>query len=144
MKKFVWATIAVAALVPLCGCPFDFFGNGNDNDVLEGTWLITGDAVSDEVSNFLVTFNGSGDITEISYTYNNSNITIDGNVIGSDADVDGSDVDISASWGGSSTLQFDGTLNDDQTVITGNLSYVIVIGAVTIESPPAAATLTKQ
>jgi hypothetical protein len=135
MKKSVWAAVAVAALIPLCGCPFNF-GGGSDTEFLDGTWEITGAAVASDVTNFLVTFNSSGDITEVQYTFGDSTITIQGNAIAGDADVDGSDVTI--------TLQFDGTVNDDQNVMTGNLSYSIVIGAVTIESPPAAATLTKQ
>lgn len=143
MKKYFLSAAAVAALVPLCGCPFNFFGN-NSTSFLNGTWQITGAAVSSEVTNFLVTFNSSGDITEVRYTYNNATVTIEGNAIAGDAEVDGSDVNITADWGGNSTLFFDGTVNDSQDVMTGSLSYSIVIGAVTIQSPPAAATLTKQ
>jgi len=143
MKKSVWAAVAVAALIPLCGCPFNF-GGDSDTEFLDGTWEITGAAVASDVTNFLVTFNSSGDITEVQYTFGDSTITIQGNAIAGDAEVDGSDVTITADWGGNSTLQFDGTVNDDQNVMTGNLSYTIVIGAVTIDSPPAAATLTKQ
>ena len=144
MRKTLMAVVAVAALIPLTGCPFNFFGNNNDTDFLDGTWQITGAAVSSDVTNFLVSFNSSGDITEVQYTFNNSTISIDGSAIDGNAEVDGSDVTITADWDGNSTLQFSGTVNDDQNVMTGNLSYAIVIGAVTIESPPAAATLTKQ
>jgi hypothetical protein len=132
-------------LVTATGCPFII--PPVPESVLQGTWELTGDLVSPDVTDFLITFDRDGEITEISYVLNGiTTVTIDSDsLVRSSSEVNGSDVSISASWGAGSTLFFEGTLNSGQTQIVGSTGYRIVItGSITIDIPTGPATLTRQ
>lgn len=114
--------------------------------VLEGTWLLTGDVIAPDVSEFLITFDSDGEITRISYTYANS-ITVTSNdpdFIDSDSTVDGDAVTINVTWLFVNNLVLTGTLDAAQDQITGEASFRLNIGSIEIEAPLGDAVLTRQ
>jgi hypothetical protein len=133
----------VLLLVAATGCPIVI---PVPESVLQGTWELTGDLVSPDVSNFLITFDKEGQIAKITYDINNATITVDsGSLLQSSSDVNGDAVSITATWGNGSTLVFDGTLNNAQTQAEGSTGFRLVISAsITIDIPTGPATLTKQ
>ena len=106
---------------------------------------MTGDAVPSELTEYRVTFNNKGEITQISYRYNQTVlITVSTpSFIDSSSTVSGNDVSIVATWFTVNNLAFSGTLNSAQTQIVGSASYRLEFGVVTIESPVGDATFTR-
>lgn len=142
MHRSILLCGAVSFLLTLGGCP-DFEDPGVH--ILRGTWLLTGNVVSDEVSDFRLTFDHDGRITQISYVYNGATVTIrDSRFIQNSSDVDGDDVTILVNWLAVNNLSFRGTLSADQGEIVGTTSYSIQIGALEISVPTGPATLTRQ
>jgi hypothetical protein len=138
-SRFAASAVAIA-LLPLCGCHLG--DTGNPDAVLEGTWEMTGEALGNNVTDFLITFDDNGDITEVQYMV--GAVQVEFTDIDSTTTVDGSSVSINASWGGPSQFIFDGTLNDSQDVIDGDVSYSLTTDGVNINAPVGPATLTKQ
>lgn len=135
--------IPLALLTAITGCPTPL--PPPPEAVLSGTWELTGDVVAPEVSNFLLTFDQNGNITRMSYQFNNFTVTADDpSFIDSNATVSGSDVNIVATWLTVNNLVLDGTMNSALTQITGTASYRLVIGGVTVEVPAGAAQLAKR
>ncbi len=135
----------VLLLVAGTGCPI--IVPTQLEGVLQGTWELTGDLVNPDVSNFLITFDKHGQITRIIFVANNTtSVTIDSSdVLVSSSDVRDHNVSITATWGGSSTFFFDGTLNDDLTIAVGSTGYRLAVSeSITIELPTGPATLTRQ
>jgi len=109
--------------------------------VLEGTWLVTVEQNPD-LQSLLVTFDGSGNVTQVEYKLgDNATITVT-NPVGV-ATVNGQDVILSATFNGNG-LTFDGTLNSDNTVINGSLTTQISVGGLLITINNGPATFTKQ
>ena len=143
MTKKVCGWAGLLLLLPLCGCPVVV--PVGPEAVLEGTWELTGSVVAPGVTDFLVTFNSSGEITRLSYTYGVFTIVVDDpSFIYSQSTVDGNDVNITVTWLTVNNLVFDGTLNSAQTQITGTASYRLVVGGITVDVPAGDAQFTKQ
>jgi hypothetical protein len=85
-------------------------------------------------------FDSSGNLKTITFTINNGNVQYD--ATNSTTLVSGKNVTITLAFGAGS-LSFVGTLDDNNTTITGNLTTSIVINNLTINLVGAAATLTK-
>jgi hypothetical protein len=129
-------------LVAATGCPIII--PTPPEAVLQGTWELTGDLVSPDVTDFLMIFNADGRIVEIRYVFENATVIIPANaLLNSSSDVNGNNVTISATWALGNTFTFQGTFNDAKTVITGTTFSRLVIGAAIIEIPTGPATLTK-
>jgi hypothetical protein len=131
-------------LVAATGCPIII--PPLPEAVLQGTWELTGDLVSPQVSDFLITFDRDGQITRMTYVFGGiTTVTISGADLRSSSNVNGDNVSITATWGSGSTLFFQGTLNNAKNQITGSTGYRLVISeSITIEIPTGPATLTKQ
>ncbi len=109
--------------------------------VLQGTWLVTV-AQNPDLKTLLVTFDENGNVTEVQYKLgDNALITVTSPA--GVATVNGQNVVISATFNDNG-LTFNGTLNGDNTVITGNLTTQIVVGGVVVTVNNGPATLTKQ
>ncbi len=108
--------------------------------VLAGTWAVTTPS-SPELTQLLITFDSNGNFQTITYQVGNNATVTWQHPVGTTA-VDGSDVTISTTFNNNG-LVFEGTLNSDNTVITGNVTTHITAGdaVVTINDGPA--TLTK-
>lgn len=143
MRKMTVCTLLLPLLV-LGGCPAP--APPLPEAVLEGTWELTGDALPAEITDYLVTFNEVGEITRISFRYNEIvTVTVStSSSIDSSSTVSGSDVSIVASWFTVNNLVFSGTLNEALTQMTGSASYRLEFGGVTIETPVGDAVFTKQ
>ncbi len=130
-------------LVAATGCPFVI--PPVPESVLQGTWELTGEVVSPDVTDFLITFDKDGQISRITYKFKSiTTITIDSDSLRSSSNVNGDDVSITATWGGS-TFFFEGTLNSAQNQIDGTTGYRLVVSeSITVEIPTGPATLTKQ
>ena len=111
--------------------------------ILEGVWLLESDDQPQEVSDFLVTFNSFGQVTRVEFMFEDSEVVIEPQNLQSSADVEGNDVTITVSWG-VNNVTFEGTLNADQTVITGTSTLRITVGGITVTQPAVDAVLTKQ
>lgn len=136
----------LAAFVLVTGCPPP---PPPPVSVLQGTWELT--PAPANVTNFFVTFDDDGDISQIQYIYTepggNVPVTVtidDPEFVDADSTVDGSDVSIRANWAAVNNLQFNGTLNESQDQITGTATYFIQVGNVTVSLPTTNAQLTKQ
>jgi hypothetical protein len=130
-------------LLPLTGCPVT--PTPGPEAVLEGTWELTGEVVTEGVTNFLITFDEEGQITGLTYDYGVISVVVDDpSFIESVSSVNGSSVNISVTWLGVNNLVIDGTLSADQNTITGTATYLIVIGNLEISAPAGDATLTRQ
>ncbi len=130
------SVVSLGSLLSGCGPP-----PPPPEAVLQGTWAVTVENAPD-LKELLVTFDENGNVTEVQYKLgDNATITVASPT--GVATVDGSNVIISATFNDNG-LTFNGTLNSDNTVITGNLTTQIAIGGliVTINNGPA--TLTKQ
>jgi hypothetical protein len=115
-----------------------------DPSELEGRWELTGALVEDDISDYVIEFDAEGEITEISYRYQNSaRVIIDGSAIDSSSNVEDGDVSIVAEWFGGNSLFFEGAFNAAQDEIDGSVSYELKIGAITIEVPVGDAQLTR-
>lgn len=138
------ATLLIAAallFVALAGCI-----PPPPEAVLEGTWRLTDNVLNVPVSDFLVTFDRDGHISQITYVYEGFTITIDADSFTqSSSNVDGRDVSIGASWGSDSMFLFDGTLNAAETQIVGTTRYRLVMGPlIIVEIPAGPGVLTRQ
>lgn len=140
------ATVAAIALgLSLGGCPGgppDLFPGAR----LEGTWKLSGAVLPADLDEFFIVFDRRGEIDEIRYRVDETiQVTIsDNRFIDSDSAVDGSQVTIVANWFGVNNFVLSGTLNGDETEITGSASYRFQVGSLTIEAPIGDATLTRQ
>ncbi len=135
-------TMAVASVLGtlLCGCaPVT-----NPNTVLAGTWSMvpTGATIDPPLTSMTLTFNSSGVLTQIVYTFEGL-ASITWSNPPSTAEVSGSDVSITVAQGAAS-MNFSGTLNSTQNVATGALQATIQSGNVNITIPQGPATMTKQ
>ncbi len=130
-------------LLVATGCPFTTTA---PEAVLEGTWQLTGDVISPDVTNFLISFDSSGKITGINYQYKGGTVTISPSLINSSSTVSGTSVSISATWylGGTNSLSFIGELNSTNTVINGSTEYGLWVGGINLSIPTGPATLTKR
>ncbi len=136
------AGLILLSMVPLAallgGCPQPA---PPPEAVLQGTWLVTV-AQNPDLKTLLVTFDENGNVTEVQYKLgDNALITVTSPT--GVATVDGQNVVISATFNDNG-LTFNGTLNGDNTVITGNLTTQIVVGGVIVTVNNGPATLTKQ
>lgn len=107
--------------------------------VLSGDWSLTTNSPSN-LPPTLLNFDSSGNLKTITFTINNGNVQYD--ATNSTTLVSGKNVTITLAFGAGS-LSFVGTLDDNNTNITGNLTTSIVINNLTINLVGAAATLTK-
>ncbi len=108
--------------------------------VLAGTWLVEVEEYPD-LETLLITFDETGTVTEVEYKLgDNATITVTDPV--GVATVDGQDVIVSVTFNANG-LTFNGTLNDDDTEMTGSLTTQISVGSlvVTINNGPATLTL---
>lgn len=143
MKLTKWnrpcvVVVGAALLAATTGCPF----SSPPEAVLEGTWkLTTSQALNPPVTDWLLTFDKNGDLTEVKYTANAATVTWDRPR--ATTNVDGSDVSISGERSGGS-LTFEGTLDSTNTVITGKLTSTLEVGSATITVDHGDATMTKQ
>jgi hypothetical protein len=130
---------ASVLLAGVFGCPGLMPG---PESVLEGTWELNQSA-DPAVTDWLLTFDSRGDLTEVSYevagvrkTWTDPPATVS---------VDGDQVRIAATQSGNG-LNFYGVLDSvtDPTIATGSLSANMVVGNLTISVPQGEATLVKQ
>ncbi len=140
-RRQLIAWLAPLLLVPLSGCPIPT----PIASVLEGTWELTGDVVSPELSNFLITFDRNGEITRLQYQVDAFTVTADDpGFIDGNSSVNSTDINIVVTWLAVNNLVFDGLLNDAQTQIVGTASYQLRLGSITVEAPAGNAVLTKR
>lgn len=142
-----WSVLWVSAglLLTAAGCPFDFGRDPDvDEEVLEGRWELTGDAIDDDVSDFFIEFDDDGEIIGISYRIGSVIVELDGDAIDSESQVDDDSVTIDAEWFHVNNLRFEGQLSGDLNRIDGALTYRIQFGAITLAVDAGAATLTRQ
>jgi hypothetical protein len=138
-----WA--AAALLLAVTGCAFSFLGDRDvDEEVLDGRWELTGDAVDDDVSDFFIELDDDGEITGISYRLGSVIVELDGDAIDSKSQVEGDSVVIDAEWLRVNSLRFEGRLSADLNRIDGSLTYRFEFGAITLGVVAGAATLTRQ
>jgi hypothetical protein len=127
--------LPLLSLLAITGC-----GTTPAAEVLAGDWSLA----TTESSNLpptVLNFDEEGTLTKVTFTIDNG--TVDYTPTSTSSTVEDSDVTISVTIGPGS-LSFVGTLNDDNTLITGNLTTQLVIGSLTINLTGADATLTKQ
>jgi hypothetical protein len=117
------------------GCP------SNQPSVLEGTWVVTVQANPD-LQQLQLTFDARGKLTTVTYKLGDNAVIVVPSPVGSGT-VSGQDVTITATFRGNG-LEFEGTLNDADTIITGSLTTHIVVGSVVVVIDNGPATLTKQ
>lgn len=112
---------------------------------MKGTWeLIPSDTVDPRLTDWFLTFNSSGKLTKVEYTF------IGGETVAwsnppSSTDVNEDQVHISVTFLANSFM-FDGTLDDVKTPssATGTIIASIKIGDIEISEPQGEATLVKQ
>lgn len=113
--------------------------------VLEGTWeLIPSDTLNPQLAHWYLTFDSSGELTQVRYTFVDLTTVTYNNPPGS-VSVDGSEVHISSTQSGNG-LTFDGTLDSETepTLAIGNLTANVVFGEIQISVSQGEATLLKQ
>jgi hypothetical protein len=128
--------ISLAGLL-VAGCPSP---TPPPEAILAGTWELTTEETT-ELEQTLLTFDANGNLDKVVYQIGNITFT-DNNPRGSTT-VNGQTVTIDATFAGSGQI-FNGTLNADNTVITGTSGTVIRFGNLTIDIDNGAVTLTKQ
>jgi hypothetical protein len=146
MRSLLGTILGVAVVAGVCACVSPEPPPPPPEAVLEGTWQLTGVVLTPGISDFLISFDGEGNITRLTYRVNDL-VTVyvdETDFIDSDGTVNGDDVSIIASWFEVNHFAFSGTLNSNQTRIDGNASYKLVVGGLTIEAPLGQARLTKQ
>jgi hypothetical protein len=108
--------------------------------VLAGTWELTTPSTA-SLTQLLLTFDQNGNLTTVTYKLG-TEITVTESAPVSTTTVDGKNVTISATFLGNS-LDFNGTLNEADTVITGTLSTRIALGTIVITIDGGPGTMTK-
>lgn len=109
--------------------------------VLAGTWRVTAENAPD-LNQLLITFDQNGNLQTVQYQLTgNAVITVPAPI--GDTAVEGNEVTISATFNGN-TFAFTGTLNEAQTVATGNVTTLIAVGSSIVSINNGPATLTKQ
>lgn len=133
-----------AALLILTSGILTFMGGcgivGSPEGVLAGNWLLT----TTDNSNLpptVLNFDSSGNLTKVTFTINNGNIEYA--TPNSTTLVSEKNVTVTVAFDAGS-LSFVGTLNDDNTVATGNLTTSLTVGGLVINLVGSNATLTKQ
>lgn len=115
------------------------------SSVLEGTWrLVLDEASNSPVTEYYLTFDADGKLTEVSYTVaDNATVTWDDPP--ASVSVNGDVVTIAATQGGNG-LVFEGTLDSAQepTSAEGTLTLNIVLGGVTVSLDRGQASLTRE
>lgn len=109
--------------------------------VLAGTWAVAVEAAPD-LEQLTLTFDENGQLSSVVYKVSdNAEITVPSPT--GTTSVSGKDVTIAGTFLGNS-LEFEGTLNDTNTVITGTITTEITAGSAVITIDNGPATLTKQ
>lgn len=137
-------TVVVAALGSLMcgGCPPIVINvTPPPEAVLEGVWQLTTDESTDVNQTFL-TFDATGDLIRVVYQIGDDTTVTDNSPRGT-VDVNGKAVTIDSTFAGSGQI-IRGTLNEDNTVITGNQGTEVRIGDTLISVDNGTVTLTKQ
>ena len=135
-----WRLLLVVPLACLpsgCGTAF----SPPPEAVLSGTWTLTTPS-SVPLTQLLLTFDRNGTLTTIAYKLG-ADITITTSSVAGTTKVTGKDVSIATAFLGGS-LEFNGTLNDADTEITGTLTTQITVGTITVTINGGPGTLTKQ
>lgn len=139
------STLLIAASM----LPVGNFGCGQPSPppeaVLEGTWeLIPSEEVDPELTGSFLTFNSSGRLTQVTFTFTDET-TVRWDNPPSETSVDGDQLHISVTQGGSDLL-FDGTLDSETepTSATGELTRNLTFGDITISESQGEGTLAKQ
>ncbi len=109
--------------------------------VLAGTWAVAVDATPD-LEQLTLTFNENGQLSSIVYKVSDNAVITVPSPTGTTS-VSGKDVTIAGTFLGNS-LEFEGTLNDTNKVITGTITTEITAGSAVITIDNGPATLTKQ
>lgn len=137
-----WSAVALAGVVSLAAMPGCAPPPPPPEAVLSGTWLLVPQIQPNpSIENFTLTFDSDGDLTQVSYQIGTQTVTWDNPPAATN--VDGSSVYIGITQG-ISTVAFNGTLNSDNTVATGNLTSTLSAGGITVETDNGPATMTKQ
>jgi hypothetical protein len=131
------ALVASVCLLSGCGILFP-----QEPSVLEGVWQLQVADNTDLGPSYL-TFDSKGDLVLITVE-NSQDVTTVVPDPQATVTVDGSDVTISAPSLLAGSLTFTGSLNGDNTVITGEVTTTITVGNLVIIEDKGAATLTKQ
>lgn len=133
--------VTSALLAGVFGCP----ELQPAESVLVGTWELTpSDGFDAPLTNCLLTFDSRGEITVVSYEFEDQT-TVTWNNPPASVSVDGDQIHISATQSGNG-LNFYGTLNSttEPTSADGTLSANMVIGNFSMFVSQGAATLVKQ
>lgn len=132
-RKLVAIGAVTAMLTVLPGCFALFPGN-----VLWGTWELAYEDAN--LNAFSISFDRYGEVTFVSYQIGEDAVVPVYSPIGVSSVIDNT-VTISVNFG-RNALIFVGELNEDQTVVTGGVTTVLVVAGVPIGSA-GDATLTK-
>jgi hypothetical protein len=108
--------------------------------VLAGTWQLTQET-NEQLTDFFLTFDNSGNLAQISFTVGDF-VTVAAPITSATVSVQGNAVQITTEFiGGNLTLN--GTLNETNNVIQGQLTTTITVFGISIIIDNGAATLTK-
>lgn len=136
-SKYLAMLVVPLAIVMLTGCPFII----TTGAVLAGTWAVQAENAPD-LNQLLLTFDANGNLTSITYQIG-ENAAVSATPVATTS-VSGSLVSITAVFPINNSVNFSGTLNAENTVITGTLSTNITVGGLTVTLSNGPATLTKQ
>jgi hypothetical protein len=137
-KKWCVLLCAIAFMISIgvAGCPAQ-----PSKTVLAGTWTLAGaNSANPSLTSTQLNFDSSGNLVSVTYVFNNATATK--TLANTSTSVTGTAVTVASTTAGF-TLAFDGTLNADDTLITGTASFTLVIGNTTITLPTGTATLIK-
>jgi hypothetical protein len=112
---------------------------------LEGTWeVIPEDTVDPRLTDWFLTFDSRGRLTEVEYTFVGGDTVTWHNPTGT-TEVDEDQVHIAATFL-TNGFTFDGTLDSVKkpTIATGMMSVTAIVGGIEISEEEAEATLVKQ
>ena len=141
VHTFVLLAVPVVLLAALSGCSTTPQAPPEEA-VLEGTWAVTADAVPD-LTSLALTFNGSGKVTQVQYRVGDNAVITDRDPRGT-AKVHGTNVTLTSVTFIGGAFGYTGTLNADNTVITGTPTLHIAVGSLTVALDGEPATLTRQ
>jgi len=136
-----WWRLAAGTIVVLCGACITVDTTPPPEAILAGTWQLTTEQTTELTQTFF-TFDSAGQLDKVTYKIGD-NATITDNSPRGTVSVSGASVTIDATFAGSGQI-INGTLNDENDVITGDSGTVIRFLSIEINVDNGAITLTKQ
>ena len=108
--------------------------------VLAGTWQLTQET-DEQLTDFFLTFDSSGNLVKLSFTVGD-NITVESPITSATVSVQGAAAQITTECM-AGDLTFNGTLDETNNIIQGQLTSTITVFGISIIIDNGAATLTR-